>query len=309
MQPQHPLYGPYQPGWRECAGFPDYEINEYSQIRNIKTQKLFQGKDTVGLTKNGKRYFLRCYKLCLLSFFPHVTPKATVDHIDECWKNHFVENLQYLSFGENTAKSNRLRKRSHEKFCKPVIQLTSQGHVIQKFASSAAAANATGISRTNIRRACIAPHRTAGLYRWKFADADWQKDLPGEIWATNEKLKNMLQSKGVNTTTLVSNMGRIQTYNGMKTAGAKMSRQRKYRTFGPFVVHQLVWITFGHRQPQKGEFILHDDQQPLDADGCYSNAIAHLRLGTQSENMKESHKVGALSKKSQKRTFSALSEE
>lgn len=31
--------------------------------------------------------------------------------------------------------------------------------------------------------------------------------------------------------------------------------------------------------------------------GCFSNAIEHLRIGTQSENMKECHDVGALSKR------------
>lgn len=40
---------------------------------------------------------------------------------------------------------------------------------------------------------------------------------------------------------------------------------------------------------------MNDDKQPLDENGCYSNAIQHLRLGTQSENMKESWKIGNLS--------------
>jgi len=52
--------------------------------------------------------------------------------------------------------------------------------------------------------------------------------------------------------------------------------------FGPF---------FGDREPNQREYILHDDSQPLDEDGCVSNAIHHLRLGTASENMKECNAI------------------
>ena len=74
-----------------------------------------------------------------------------------------------------------------------------------------------------------------------------------------------------------------------------MARCPKYRRACHFKVHQLVWAAWGDRAPNPGEFILHDDTQPLDEEGCYSNAIQHLRLGTQSENMKECWTVGAKS--------------
>jgi hypothetical protein len=306
QNPLHPLYGPYTPGWKVCAGFPDYEINEQSQVRRINTQNLLGSNHIVTLSKNGKKHSIRVYKLCLLTFFPNVIPKQTVDHIDECYTNHFVENLAYLSFAENTAKSNRLRKRSHAKVCKPILQQNLQSQTIAKFESSNAAEKATGIRSSNIRQACRLSG-TSGGFLWTYADADWHKDLPGEVWVTNTKVKNMLQQGGMGEVIKVSNLGRIQTVTGIKTLGSKMSRNRKYRTYGSLPVHKLVWAAFGDRSPKKGEFILHNDQQPLDAEGCVSNAFAHLRLGTQSENMKECHDFGALSKKkSQKRTFSEM---
>jgi hypothetical protein len=305
--PLHPLYGEYQPGWKVCPQFPSYEINEYSQVRRVDTKKQIQDTNyVVTVFHQGKRHKMRRYKLCLLAFFPNVTPKPTVDHIDECHENHFVENLQYLTSAENSAKSNRLRHRSQATVSKPVWQKTLEGTLVKEYPSSIAAELATHIRGSSIRRACRKAGQ-AGGFLWTWAEADWHKDLPNEIWTTNEKVASMLRQKQMSTQLLVSNLGRIQTPWGRKTKGARMSRQRKYRMYSRMLVHQLVWAAFGNRNPQSGELILHDDQQPLDAEGCFSNAFAHLRLGTQSENMKECHEFGALAqRKSQKRTFSEM---
>jgi len=129
-----------------------------------------------------------------------------------------------------------------------------------------------------------------------------QDDLPREEWKSSERLISMLTIKGkishkAAEKIKVSNLGRVLTCQGIKTRGNTMTRCRKYRRACHFKVHQLVWAVWGDRDPNPDEFILHDDSQPLDEEGCVSNAIQHLRLGTQSENMKECWAVGSKAKR------------
>ena len=87
----------------------------------------------------------------------------------------------------------------------------------------------------------------------------------------------------------------------MNTRGAKLFgkiniRMPSYRFYRKFRVHKLVWAVWGNRNPSQNEFILHDDSKSRDQDGCVSNAIENLRLGTLTL-IGECHERGKLSKR------------
>jgi hypothetical protein len=216
-----------------------------------------------------------------------------------------------MTQSDNSKKFRRLRpevngKMNNLKQSKPVEQWSLDGKLITEFPSSMEAERKTGIRQDMISLCANNKLKTSGGFIWKFKIFLDQLDLPGEEWKTSERLIHFLVEKGKLTRKnaekiRVSNMGRVLTAQGIKTKGNIMKRQPKYRRACHFKVHKLIWYGWGDRLPRfvdgKPEHILHNDSQPLDEDGCVSNAFEHLRLGTQSENMLESYEFGRLSKK------------
>lgn len=247
----HPVYGAFQPGSYPIPGFSRYEIDDHCVVRNRWSGRCLQPRNSqVSLLSDETQTFgnRRVYHLALRTFFPHVSPLATVDHIDENHHNHHLTNLQWASASDNAIKSNHLRPRK----------------------------------------------RLLHQILWEESE-----DLEGEQWGTSERLQQRLRSTRVggqprSEATIehlrVSNRGRVQNRWGKRTWGARQ-HYTLYRRIMGLKIHTMVWDVWGHRAPSPGEYILHDDQQPLDAEGCVSNDIRHLRLGTQSENIKEWHAV------------------
>lgn len=312
----HIFYGIYTTGFRFIPDFPDYEVNEMCQVRVAMTLRILKPcmNFRVTLFKNETPYKISIYSVALRAFFPNVPERESVDHIDEDHTNNNINNLQWMSISENAKKFRRLRpevnnQKNNPKRSKPVEQWSSDGKTfIKEYVSITEAAQQTGFHRSDIA-SCAAnkpQHKTCHGYVWKYKIMPDQLDLPGEEWKTSERLIHFLVEKGKMTRknaekVQVSNMGRVLTAMGIKTKGNIMTRHPKYRRACHFKVHKLIWYGWGDRLPGfvdgKPEHILHDDSQPLDEDGCVSNAFEHLRLGTQSENILESCRIGSLSKK------------
>jgi len=287
--------------WKPAYGFPGYEVSEYSEVRNIKTGNVLRSNfGRVTLRKRGNLSNVQIYRLCLMSFYPNKPFDETVDHINEIHTDHHISNLQWLSQKANIQKSLKLRPRkANGRFNKPVIQLDRDGNEIAIFKSGKEAAEKTGCDVTNIRKTCNGDRASCGGFLWKYID---QSDLPGEVWKTTDRFKQLLLSRGIKKFRVnkirISNKGRIKSSHGRKFFGKYgVDLQRKYRFFYGLRVHRLVWEVWGGGLPDNKNYeVLHDDSQPLDKDGCFSNAIEHLRVGTRSENMIESHAIGSLAK-------------
>jgi hypothetical protein len=284
--------------WKQIPQFPNYEANEWSQIRNRKTQRILAPNpfQQVKLSHNGKKTNKQVYHLSLMAFFPELEPQETVDHIIEGdTSNNHISNLHWLSRRDNSRKSNFLHPRRPGKGAtRNVQQWTADGtEMIAEFASTTKASEILGVDKTGIRRSIDGTQKSAGGFQWRWKP---DPDLPGEVWATSERLQQLLKRSGMTETRSsrirISNLGRIQAVNGRRSFGSKEHKYPIYRKFAMIRVHKLVWATFGDRLPGPKEVICHNDSIPLDADGCVSNAFCHLRLGTQSENMKESYAVG-----------------
>lgn len=294
----HPVYGQWESGWKVVNGFEKYEVNHLSEVRSRRTQKLLVPSKRAHVNifdAHGRRHNKFVYHLTLATFFPNVPRNnLDVDHIDENHDNHYINNLQWLSRSENSRKSSKLRpnKSNGPARSKSVEQYSADGVFICTFKSVMEAEQKTGISNGNIARSARS-HIKAGGFQWKYAATLY--DIP-EIWASNDELKNMLRQKGLSERAVqkikVSNLGRILTAQNSITKGAK-DHTSCYRVFHDFQVHRLVWTVWGDGRPapQSGDSlkILHDDTIEKDQDGCVSNAIEHLSLGTQSENLSQYH--------------------
>lgn len=303
----HPIYGNYTPGWKVIPGFENYEVNDLSQVKNKKTGRVLKLTKTymAGVCRNNKQESKLCYQLALLTFFQTVPRMETVDHIDENRSNNNIQNLQWSSKSENSRKSNKVkpRKGKHLRNCKPIEKWSKDGNLlISEYRSAVEASQICNINRFRIGKCLNGERKTTGGFIWKFKHQENNDNIPGEIWTSNEKVaeklrkfnpKNPLTNNAISKV-MVSSKGRILHVKGKKSKGKKCG---KYRTYADQYVHALVWAAFGDRDPSPGKYILHDDSQPLDEDGCVSNAIEHLRIGTQSENIKECCAIGSRSKK------------
>ena len=296
----HPIYGEFQLGWRIIPDFPNYEINEFCSIRNSITKRIIKPTQhfQIALQKNCKPHTRRIYHLGLLAFFPHIEPLETVDHIDECRSNHYISNLQWSTNRNNAIKSNQLRPRKRKN------QDTQR--YIQQWNLHDASVLICEYTPTELKIAGYSIHQVrkcmSGILK-EYSQSKWTKklemysDLPGEEWKTSDALKERLRSvkygghriseKYVNQIQ-VSNRGRILLANGQKSYGVKLQHTVYRRAFS-VKMHVLVWDVWGSRKKSIGEVILHDDSQPPDSEGCVSNDIRHLRLGTQRENIMEWH--------------------
>ena len=107
--------------WKDAVGYKNlYKISNIGRVRKVerynKLGELIKGKILkpamdrrgylrLGLTNNGIRKQLRVHRLVALAFIDNPNDLYSVDHIDENKTNNRVDNLQWLSNGDNIRKS------------------------------------------------------------------------------------------------------------------------------------------------------------------------------------------------------------
>lgn len=102
------------PEWRECKGFPGYEVSNFGQVRKngrlLATSRLPKYAYTMvqftmpkGSPSKQKKVYV--HRLVALAFLPPPAPgQCDVDHIDNDKANNRADNLQWLSRRENIAR-------------------------------------------------------------------------------------------------------------------------------------------------------------------------------------------------------------
>jgi hypothetical protein len=87
-------------------GFENYQINEFGDILNLKTNRLIKkvysnGYLLVGLFKNGERKFFLRHRLVAESFIPNTENKQFINHINGIRDDNRIENLEWVTHSEN----------------------------------------------------------------------------------------------------------------------------------------------------------------------------------------------------------------
>lgn len=145
--------------WKEIPGFEgQYSVSDTGEIFSHRSGKTLKekidryGYPCVVLTKHGKPYYRTVHRLVALTFIPNPYNKETVNHINEIKTDNRVQNLQWMTVGENVNYGSRNRKMAMTKSRKPVYRVTDNGP--EYYAGVKEASRKTGIAHSQIARFC-----------------------------------------------------------------------------------------------------------------------------------------------------------
>lgn len=93
---------------------------------------------------------------------PTAGGRTLVNHIDGNRSNNAVANLEWVTYRENAL-------HAFQSSAKPVNRISEDGSV-QRYPSISEASRANNIAFANLSRVCSKPGRTAGGFRWEYAE-------------------------------------------------------------------------------------------------------------------------------------------
>ena len=151
----------------EIKGFEEFEgygITSCGRVYSFKSKKfLSPGKNKRGYflvrLADGKGHgkTVAIHRLVALAYIPNPNNYDTVDHIDNCKEHNYINNLQWMTRGDNKSKS-----WSKAVYC---VELD------RTFKSGAEAARELGLHTSNICRVCNGKRKTTGGYHFKFVES------------------------------------------------------------------------------------------------------------------------------------------
>lgn len=170
--------------WKDIEGYEGkYQVSNLGRVKSLsnnKTKKekiLKPRKDKDGyllvtLCKNGKNKTYKVHRLVVENFMGKPLDKDyySVNHIDEGKSNNKLENLQYCTVKYNANYGTRNERMSKSKN-KPVIGINKINGYICEFNSISEAGIVTTINISNIAECCKGKRKSAGGYRWFYANS------------------------------------------------------------------------------------------------------------------------------------------
>jgi len=153
--------------WKNIKEFDNYLVSNKGRIMNGKTGKILKPRDDrrgyekVDLYQNGKSKSLKVHRIVAQAFIDNPNDLETVNHIDENKHNNNVENLEWMSNGDNIRYSQ----------AKPVEQYDFEsGRLICIYSSLSDCSRLTGFNNSVISMACRGQYKQAYGYIWKYQD-------------------------------------------------------------------------------------------------------------------------------------------
>lgn len=176
--------------WKPVVGYEGlYEVSDrgrvasyhYGDQRILSQNKLTRGYRSCCLCKDGKLKSCLVHRLVAEAFIPNPDNLETVNHIDEDKLNNCVENLEWMTRGDNTVYGTAVERRraaynSHPHPKRAPVEVDGT-HVVAtsldtgdkiEFRSLRHAARCVNGRQPNITACLKGRQRTAYGYRWEY---------------------------------------------------------------------------------------------------------------------------------------------
>lgn len=140
----------------------------------LKTGTSKDGYLQVTLSQSNKCKHAFIHRLVAQAFIPNPYHYPEVNHKDENKSNNCVSNLEWCNRKYNvnygTCLKRTFKATLNGKCSKPVVQLTINDELIQKWPSMMEVERTLGINSGSISRCCRGKQKTAHGYRWKYVN-------------------------------------------------------------------------------------------------------------------------------------------
>jgi hypothetical protein len=236
---------------------------------------------------NGKNHKL--HRVMAVTFgLPRRDDQDTVDHIDNDPSNNRLDNLRWANRSEQVRHSyatNKKRASNAPKQSKPVLGRALGTEEWTRYPSVNEAARALELKSGSISSCCGGKRKRTGEYEFKWAEADEEAVLPGEVWRPYE-------------TAWVSNLGRYRNYLGViSTPKPQSSGYVQIRINGKHrLMHCIMAVAFGLPRRDDQDEIDHIDGNPS------NNRLDNLRCASRSEQVRHSYATNKTRGSSAQRT-------
>ena len=161
--------------------FPMYEINEFGVVRNFETKYVTtqrmnrSGYLFVQLIDKGKNHVCLVHRLVAETFLPNPNNLPIVNHIDECAVHNSVDNLEWVSYKDNSNHGTRNERIVRDRKI-PIIAFDDNGNTIYRFPSRYDASRDLGVSEHSLRVAMKNHNKCRNLY-WRIDDNPLDEDV------------------------------------------------------------------------------------------------------------------------------------
>ena len=269
--------------WKQIKDYPNYEISPCGNVMLRETKVLMKLQINqlyykIGLSKNSKKKQFFVHVLVANHFIPKINGKDFVNHKDGNKLNNNVENLEWVTKGENLMHAYKTGLKLPSTYKLKINQYDKDNNLIKEWDSLQEIRQTLKISRRRIKIACDGGRNTTG-YIWK--NTSKMNEMEDIIW------------KHINIDGLreymISNHGQIKNKHGIILKNSILGGYCKINIGTPkridYFMHRLVAMTF-ILNPNNLPIINHKNGNKLD------NHVDNLEWCTQSHNIKHAIETG-----------------